>query len=322
MPDRVSETNDEATMVKAAIVSIGYIDDPFVASFSDSSGGGIRKKSPEIHRGYYVRMSVVWRVVCAFIARFGAHSQIVNLGCGFDTLYFRLKSSASLPAGARFVDVDLHSVIERKITTIARHAHFRQLIALSSEEMATQRRRSPSALDADDYHLFGGDLRDSETLLKSLADSVSEERPTLFLAECVLVYLSPQHSARLLQCVRDHFTLPIFLNYEPVNLSDRFGEIMLENLRQHGATLRGAECCQSKTTQQARFTGWARTTLVDMLDLYRSIPQEARRRIERLEMLDESFLMEQLFSHYCFVLAFKIDDCCPITLSLGDASVV
>ena len=43
--------------------------------------------------GYYVRVTTVWRYTLSFLQQAGPEAQIVNLGAGFDTLYFRLKVS-------------------------------------------------------------------------------------------------------------------------------------------------------------------------------------------------------------------------------------
>ena len=43
------------------------------------------------------------------------------------------------------------------------------------------------------------------------------------------------------------------LSYEQVNLNDRFGQVMVDNLTSRGCGLRGYELCQSKQTQENRF---------------------------------------------------------------------
>ena len=55
--------------------------------------------------------------------------------------------------------------------------------------------------------------------------------PTIFLAECVLVYLRPEEANAIIEWAGSNFENAVFLNYEQVNLNDRFGQVMIENLK-------------------------------------------------------------------------------------------
>lgn len=89
-------------------------------------------------------------------------------------------------------------------------------------------------------------------------------------------------------------------------MNDRFGEVMLNNLRSRGCSLAGVDACLSLDTQMARFLdcGWNGSRAWDMVQVYQSIPEMERQRIERIEMLDEGELLLQLFQHYCLVVAW------------------
>ena len=49
--------------------------------------------------------------------------------------------------------------------------------------------------------------------------------PTLLLAECVLVYVGTDKSGGLLQWLADKFSNAAFINYEQLNMEDRFGQV-------------------------------------------------------------------------------------------------
>ena len=72
------------------------------------------------------------------------------------------------------------------------------------------------------YHLFSCDLNSPpDTLISLLCESpdgpsLSPELPTLFLAECVLVYIPTKSSHSLLSTLAAKFTQAAFLNYEQV----------------------------------------------------------------------------------------------------------
>lgn len=109
----------------------------------------------------------------------------------------------------------------------------------------------------------------------------------------------------MLRGLSKHFPNAAFINYEQVNLNDRFGEVMLTNLRARGCTLAGVESCLSLETQIRRFTecGWSGKAW-DMIQVYNALPSSERQRIERIEMLDERELLDQLFQHYCITVGW------------------
>ena len=63
--------------------------------------------------------------------------------------------------------------------------------------------------------------------------------PTLFVAECVLVYLPPEASAALLGWFATRASRAVFVAYDPIGPGDAFGRTMMSNLRQRGCPLLG-----------------------------------------------------------------------------------
>jgi len=94
---------------------------------------------------------------------------------------------------------------------------------------------------------------------------------------------------------------------------DRFGQVMVENLKTRGCVLAGVEHCQSLTTQRQRFlsSGWQHAEAWDMISIYKNLPPAEITRIENLEFLDEKEQLDQLLLHYCICWAAKDE------LSLG-----
>jgi len=113
-------------------------------------------------------------------------------------------------------------------------------------------------------------------------------------------------------------------------MSDNFGRIMLDNLRNRGCELAGVDACLSPQTQMDRFdqqriiykciicmckyvynvnrfvrVGWDSARSWNMINIYEYLPEEDRYRMERLEMLDELELLQQLLQHYCITIAWK-----------------
>ncbi|XP_037076101.1 leucine carboxyl methyltransferase 1-like [Pollicipes pollicipes] len=291
-------TNDDASACKRSAVAQGYWDDPFIPYFVRS----FERKAPEIHRGYYARTQAVQRLTEAFLARCGDQSQVLSLGAGFDTLYWRLKS-----AGVRFsnyVELDFPMVTTRKLMYIQRQKGL--LSAFQSEDGEV--RISRSGLHADDYHLMPVDL----ARLADVRDVLSQcalrpDRPTVVLAECVLVYLEPTAARQLLAHLAATLATALFVNYEMVGVDDRFGQILVKNVRGRGCDLAGIDACNSDDTQIQRFTdtGWDGARVWRMDDVLRLLPAADVARMERLELLDELDVLLQLLQHYGIVVAWR-----------------
>ncbi|KXJ72278.1 hypothetical protein RP20_CCG018442 [Aedes albopictus] len=202
-----------------------------------------------------------------------------------------------------FVEMDFPTVTAKKCYMIKRNKILLEKIHVEDGEV----RLSPTDLHSTNYHIVGVDLRNiDEVAIKLQQSEVDFSIPTIFLAECVLVYIELPNSNNLLKWFASNFKSAAFVNYEQVNMNDRFGEVMLNNLRQRGCSLAGVEACVSLETQISRFQNcnWQGARAWDMVQIYHSIPAAERARIERIEMLDEAELLMQLFQHYCISVAW------------------
>lgn len=74
-----------------------------------------------------------------------------------------------------------------------------------------------SELHALDYHIIGTDLRNLNELNNKLSQcGVRFDLPTMFLTECVLVYMEQESSSLLLKWIAKKFDDVFFINYEQV----------------------------------------------------------------------------------------------------------
>ncbi|XP_043460871.1 leucine carboxyl methyltransferase 1 [Leptopilina heterotoma] len=296
--EAVQATNDDASECKKYAVQCGYWSDPFINYFVKHTN----KKTPEINRGYYARVKGVEVFIDKFLKLSGGKGQIINLGAGFDTLYWKLKDAGNSPVN--FIELDFSNITAKKCYHIKKQ---KQLIdRLNTED--GEIRFSSTELHAANYHLVGVDLRHTSDLANKLSQAeVNFNLPTLFLAECVLVYIETNSASSLLQWFAGKFPNSLFINYEQVNMRDKFGQVMLSNLRSRGCLLAGVEDCESLETQQRRFTvnGWEGSNSWTMVEVYDSLPESERIRIERIELLDERELLTQLLQHYCIAVAWN-----------------
>ncbi|MFT7812171.1 leucine carboxyl methyltransferase 1 [Arapaima gigas] len=299
--EAVRATCDDASMCKRFATSKGYWKDPYIQYFVRQVG---ERKAPEINRGYYARVQGMNYLLDAFLRKTACDCQVVNFGAGLDTTFWRLKDENLLPK--KYFEVDFPMVVARKIHNIKTKPPLsKPIIETHSSDLLLIDGHS---LDSDRYCIIGADLRELPSLHEKLKKfQLNPELSTLFLSECVLVYMTPEQSSKLVHWTAETFHTAMFVNYEQVNMTDRFGQVMIENLQRRQCNLAGVEVCSSLESQKERFlkTGWESANALDMAAVYSVLPQEDVARIERLEFLDEKELLQQLLQHYSICWAFK-----------------
>uniref|UniRef100_M3YJ44 Leucine carboxyl methyltransferase 1 n=1 Tax=Mustela putorius furo TaxID=9669 RepID=M3YJ44_MUSPF len=301
----VRGTCEDASMCKRFAVSLGYWHDPYIQHFVRLSK---ERKAPEINRGYFARVHGVSQLIKAFLRKTECHCQIINLGAGMDTTFWRLKDEDLLPR--KYFEVDFPVIVTRKLHSIKVKPFLLQpIIELHSEDPLQIGFADGHLLDSKRYAVIGADLRDLPELEEKLKKCNMNPHffKILFIDFCMVVG-SPCSGGRLLQW---RMTSPeytsCFVLFNRVNMDDRFGQIMIENLRRRQCDLAGVQTCKSLESQKERLlsNGWETASAVDMMELYSRLPQAEVSRIESLEFLDEMELLEQLMQHYCLCWATK-----------------
>mmetsp|Transcript_10523 Transcript_10523/g.27052 ORF Transcript_10523/g.27052 Transcript_10523/m.27052 type:complete len:306 (+) Transcript_10523:53-970(+) len=295
----VERTNDDATECKCSAVNLGYYDDKHIHKFWRKR---VARKPPIIHRGYFIRAHAVFVTAKWFVDTVGAaghEPQVVNLGCGFDTLYWRLLDHDVVPTGG-FFEVDMPSVVAKKEGTLARNA----------ETLAAHARGGGAP-----YRLMAADLRESTEVMRSLEGAgFDPSKPTLFVSECVLVYLETHQTTKLLATLAAAVTDGCYINYEMIQPHDAFGKVMVRNLETRGCPLRGLEGCPDLKAQESRFqdAGWQPRPAKDMNAVFGMLSEKDMARVRKLEIFDEIEEWELISAHYCISTAYK--DACGIGL--------
>lgn len=300
----VQATCNDASSCKRYAVQRGYWKDNYIKDMVRSVGN---RKPPEINRGYYARTETVWILTQKFIRATQRNCQVVSLGAGLDTMFWRLNEVDLLPK--MYTELDFSNVTTRKTQTIkAKEVLFSAIKNSSKNEEVSL---TIDSILSERYSLLPVDLRDLTLIDKQLVKSqISYALPTLFIAECVLIYIPSTSSNSIINWISRKFKIAAFLNYEQVNMADRFGQIMVENLKSRDCDLPGADICESLDTQRARFlqNGWDEVNCITMWSVYCLLPQNDVERIEKLEFMDEIELLEQLLRHYCISWATKNGD--------------
>ncbi|KAL7463468.1 hypothetical protein ACHAXS_003834 [Conticribra weissflogii] len=222
-----------------------------------------------------------------------------------------------------------------------------------SEENAGDANGCSSATDRDCYHLIGHDLRlpPSEMFKILSRHGYDSSNPTLFVFECVMMYLPDDISRDLLRFIAisvKESSSPTATNpfvavviYDPIPCNDRFGQVMLQNMQKRGIVgkrisrhNRTNESTEDDDNQDSPLSLEKTQTLSDqlakliqsgfdiavgchMMDAFEHgiVSIEERRQSARCEMLDELEEFVLLMKHYCLVVGVRSCDS-----DLGDCS--
>ena len=97
----VQGTNDSSILSKISASELGYFEDDCLKYFATK----IVRRSPLVNRGYYIRAKLIDFMIKEFLSNTNAvKNQILNLGAGFDSSFFRLKSQ-NLLTQTLFIEV-------------------------------------------------------------------------------------------------------------------------------------------------------------------------------------------------------------------------
>lgn len=120
----VRETDNDAAVSRLSAVRKGHLHDDFAAFFVKRPS----TRPPLINIGTYLRTWSIDRLVDAFLAGEGSR-QIVSLGAGTDTRFFRLASNAQQSSRiAKYVEVDFPEATTKKAMIIRKQNKLAELL--------------------------------------------------------------------------------------------------------------------------------------------------------------------------------------------------
>lgn len=297
----VQGTNDSSVVSKVSAAAQGYFQDVLLQHFVCK----LSRRAPLINRGYYVR----WRAVDHCVRRFlhvtenCPNRQILSLGAGFDSLYFRLHADEALDRVVVF-EVDFPDVTQRKAALIDSNITLRGMLDCSLPSLT-----GPVYVSSSQYHLLGVDVREESLVEEALgAAGLDWTAPTLILSEVVLTYMETHRSDAVINWAAKLLPQSLFVMYEQIHPHDPFGRIMQDHFLKLNSTLHALRQYPDTAAQRHRFLtkGWEQCVCLDMNIFYLGlVSEEERCRVESLEPFDEYEEWHQKCSHYFILTACR-----------------
>jgi [phosphatase 2A protein]-leucine-carboxy methyltransferase len=332
----IRATDNDAATSRLSAVAAGYLDDPFAALLYAEAQPA--KRLPLMNRGSYVRTTAIDRIVDTFLATHeGQKVQIVSLGAGSDTRYFRLhQTHRRRSLNLVYHEYDLAQNVQAKIARLRRPEFVTALNKETSLDWPSPLSSPPSRDSGTDpsftqgfYSLQTLDLRslpptsDDAGSQPPQISAIEPDLPTLLISECCLCYLPPELAVSALHFFTKAWFPPSTplscVIYEPTRPFDAFGRTMTSNLASRGISLPTLEKyndlnAQKERLRKAGFTeqagatgdGIAGAEAVDLDFVWKHwIGEEEREIVEGLEWMDEVEEFELLGKHYVVAYGWR-----------------
>lgn len=297
--------------------------------------------------GTYVRTAAIDGLVDRFLGSDQTRPrQIISLGAGSDTRFFRLKE--------RFPDISLiyhefdfavntaAKIKQMQMPSFVECAKSRCDIDLLSDNTSppTGHAQQETLLLRGDQSLYRLHPLDLRALTKRGRSRLQIEQdfsqmgihldvPTLLLSECCLIYLPPEDADAVLSYFTSAFSPATSVGvivYEPIRPHDAFGRTMVSNLTARGIHLQTLNAHDSLTAQRERMrkhgfgstvgSGAQGAEAADVDFVWQAwIDGKEKERVENLEWMDEVEEWKLLARHYCVAWGWRE------TLDLAEGSV-
>ncbi|KAF2196069.1 leucine carboxyl methyltransferase 1 [Delitschia confertaspora ATCC 74209] len=313
--EAVRGTDQDAAGSRVSCVQLGYLHDPYASCFATQQS---TRRLPLLNRGTYVRTSAIDSLVRKFIETSPEQpKQIVSLGAGTDTRYFRLRDYYP-DAKLIYHEIDFPTNTASKLNSINRHAPLHaKLIPNAPPTNPLSLPPGATSYYSPTYNLHALDLRNltcatfssSATNLPNLDPNV----PTILLSEMCLCYLEPTTASLIIGTLLSTYFSPAtpvaLIMYEPILPNDPFGRTMISNLASRNIRLPTLTTYLTLEHQRLRldsegFVDGCRAADVNFI-WKKWVPEEEKERVAALEMLDELEELELLLKHYCVTWGWR-----------------
>ena len=237
--------------------------------------------------------------------------QVISLGAGSDTRFFRLKQKYPL-LDLVYHELDFTANTKAKIALLKSSVFIEKAKKLSNFDISGPEVfiTDDGALSSPTYYIHPQDLRQLQA--NKPLTGVDATVATLLISECCLIYLSPVEADAVLGYFTTLFSSEVPLAiaiYEPIRPNDAFGRTMVSNLTARGIYLQTLEKYASLAAQRDRlrrfgFSGGAEAADIDFI--WRKWQEEKEReRAESLEWMDEVEEFTLFARHYCVAWGWR-----------------
>ena len=298
----VENTNSESLLSKLSVIESGYRVDPFLKIFRTDDQGVVKcsLRSAAINRGYLSRLIALESSLEKYLliySSIGITHQVISLGAGYDSLYFRLRNQGVInPKYCSYYEVDFPIVPQTKWHFIYKNDMLRSFFKSSKSYYKNE----CFSIDNGDFNMIGCDMTDTkelETRLQALG--IDWNLPTIVFCECSLTYVKVSQSIALTSWLTSKLRQLIFIDYEQIVPHDSFGQIMVRHFRKRNSALKCVEHYPTIHDHQRRFLslGWKSCSILDIETVFKR--NTGMHELKRWQNIAEQFDEQEEFKSKC-----------------------
>ena len=301
----VENTNSESLLSKLSVVESGYRIDPFLKIFRTNDKDVVKRatRSSAINRGYLARLIALECSLEKYLLIYnsiGVKHQVLSLGAGYDSLYFRLRNQGIIkPQYCSYYEVDFPIVPKTKWRFIYNNKMLKYFFKLCTSYFNDE----CYSLDENTFNMIGCNMTDTNSLHNRLeAANFDWNLPTIVFCECSLTYVEVSQSISITSWLNENIKNMIFIDYEQIQPFDSFGQIMTRHFKKRNSALKCVEYYPSINDHQRRFKtlGWKTCNILDIETIYKENcgSNELIRRQKNEEQFDEPEEFKSKCLHY------------------------
>lgn len=275
----VEDTAIDAADGKWSSSSLGYYSDQYIGEFLEIK----YSKPPHQNLGSYLRATFIYEATKHFFHINGHNSQVFVLGCGYDTLFWRLRDEDI--HFNRWIEFDKLKVIQHKKEIIECNEKF-----------------SPRT----GYEIHDCDFDDFSNFLNvySLIEC-KDDIPSLYIDEFTLIYVNPNSYSSILKFIAQQ-KKSCYISYGMTSFNDQFGEMAIQSFNEIGIPLKSHSHMLSMkilidNVLESGFSSAYGITAYDHLKLY--LEHNEQNRIKRVETFENFNDVLEGLKHYYSLLA-------------------
>ncbi|GAB68189.1 leucine carboxyl methyltransferase [Plasmodium cynomolgi strain B] len=187
--------------------------------------------------------------------------------------------------------MDFHELLREKANIINHVDELRGFLkGVDQGDVASKPNVGADLINCANYKMLAFDLNNSSLLEKHLTSyGFDFSIPTLFICECVLIYLEITSSDSLIKTLAGLMrSTSCMLVYEQVNPNTAFGKVMISNFSQRGIELKSIFKYDNLEKQLCRFKslGWSHVYISDMNEIYDyHLSRDEKKKLKKLKCL-------------------------------------
>ena len=170
------------------------------------------RRSPAINRGYLARLLALEVTFEKFLSIPGKFKQVLSLGAGFDSMFFRLKNMMIIDDDLKYFEVDYPASVKRKDARIFKSAYLKSFF---------KKRKIVNndifIYDDGKLTLIGCDMiQVNELKDKFHLGAFDPNVATLILTECSTTYIEVDQCEKLLKMLTLYLKKFVYISYEQI----------------------------------------------------------------------------------------------------------